>query len=142
MKLISRFSVSFALASSVVSFAMAAGPDDAKGLWMTAEKDAVIQFEPCADKTGSLCGRIVWDKDAGTATDTCGVHIAQLDRYDSDAWRDGWVYDPRDKKKYKAAVRVKSGDLYIRAFVGVEVLGQTEQLQRIAALPATPACKS
>lgn len=122
--------------------AFAAGPDDAKGLWLTAEKDAVIEFKPCADRPSALCGRIVWDKDAGTPADTCGVLIAQLERYDNDAWRDGWVYDPRDKKKYKGALRVKSGDLHIRAFVGVEVLGQTEQLKRVSALPDTPVCKS
>ena len=121
--------------------ARAAGVDDAKGLWMTAQNDAVIEFKACADAPGALCGRIVWDKDAGTPADTCGVQIAQLQRYDNDAWRDGWIYDPRDKKKYKGVVRVKSGDLFIRAFIGVEVLGQTEQLKRVAAVPATPACK-
>ena len=129
-----------ALALLAVS-ATAAGPDDAKGLWQTAEKDAVIEFKPCGDAQGALCGRIVWDKDAGTPADTCNVQIARLERYDNDAWRDGWAYDPRDKKKYKSVIRVKSGDLYIRAFVGVEVLGKTEQLKRVAAVPATPACK-
>ena len=126
---------------SSVSSAQAAGADDAKGLWMTAQNDAVIEFKPCPDGAGALCGRIVWDKDAGTPADTCGVQIARLERYDNDAWRDGWAYDPRDKKKYKSVIRVKSGDLYIRAFVGVEVLGQTEQLKRVAAVPAAPACK-
>jgi uncharacterized protein (DUF2147 family) len=126
---------------SSVSSAQAAGADEARGLWMTAQNDAVIEFKPCADAAGALCGRIVWDKDAGTPADTCGVQIAQLQRYDNDAWRDGWVYDPRDKKKYKGVVRTKGGDLYIRAFVGVEILGQTEQLKRVPAVPATPACK-
>ena len=132
--------MSAALLSSVSS-AQAAGVDDARGLWMTAQNDAVIEFKPCPDGAGALCGRIVWDKDAGTPADTCGVQIAQLQRYDNDAWRDGWVYDPRDKKKYKGVVRTKGGDLYIRAFVGVEILGQTEQLKRVPAAPATPACK-
>jgi uncharacterized protein (DUF2147 family) len=120
----------------------AAGPDDAKGLWLTAEKDAVIEFKPCADRASALCGTIVWDKDAGTPADTCGVRIAQLERYDNEAWREGWVYDPRDKKKYKGALRVKEGVLNIRAFIGAEILGQTEQLTRVQALPASPACKA
>ena len=127
---------------SSVSSAQAAGGDDARGLWMTAQTDAVIEFKPCPDGAGALCGRIVWDKDAGTAADTCGVQIAQLQRYDNDAWRDGWVYDPRDKKKYKGAVRVKGGDLHIRAFIGAEILGQTETLSRVQATPAAPVCKS
>ncbi len=120
----------------------AAHPDDAKGLWITAEKDAVIEFKPCADKPSALCAHIVWDKDAGTSADTCGVQIAQMERYDDDAWRAGWVYDPRGKRKYKGVLRVKSGDLFIRAFIGVEVLGETEQLKRVTSLPANPVCKS
>ena len=134
--------ISAAAVLSCSAPADAAGLDDAKGLWMTAQSDAVIEFAACAEAPAALCGRIVWDKDAGTPADTCGVQIAQLQRYENDAWRDGWVYDPRDKKKYKGALRVKSGDLYIRAFVGVEILGQTEQLKRVASLPQTPVCKS
>jgi uncharacterized protein (DUF2147 family) len=97
---------------------------------------------PCVDLPAALCGRIVWDKDAGTPADTCGVQIARLERFDGEAWREGWVYDPRDRKKYKGVLRVKADDLFIRAFVGVEVLGQTERLKRVATLPATPVCKS
>ncbi len=127
--------------ATLVPPAWAAGPDEAKGLWMGAEKDAVVEFKPCADAATALCGHIVWDKDAGQAKDTCGVQIARLEHYQNDAWRDGWVYDPRDGKKYKGALRVKSGELHIRAFLGTEILGQTEQLQRVAALPAAPVCK-
>ena len=131
-----------AAALSLAASAQAASLDDAKGLWMTAQSDAVIEFKACIDAPAALCGRIVWDKDAGTPADTCGVQIARLERYDNDAWRDGWVYDPRDKKKYKGVVRLKGADLYIRAFVGVEILGQTEQLKRVPSLPQTPVCKS
>jgi uncharacterized protein (DUF2147 family) len=132
----------FALAVATASTAaLADGPDDAKGLWLTAESDAVLRFEPCADKPSALCGRIAWDKDAGKPNDTCGVQIAQLERYADGAWRDGWVFDPRDGKKYRGALRVKSGDLFIRAFIGAEILGQTEQLKRVDKLPATPVCK-
>ena len=127
----------------ILSRANATSPDDAKGLWITAQKDAVIEFKTCTDRPGALCGQIVWDKDAGTPTDTCGVRIAQLDKYnpDKEAWRDGWIYDPRDKKTYKGAVRVKDKTLKLRAYIGVEVLGETEELFRVDALPATPICK-
>lgn len=131
------------LAGAVLTCASAAGaaPDDAKGLWLTEQKDAVIEFKECADQPTALCGRIVWDKDAGTPADTCGVQIARLQRFDNDAWRDGWIYDPRDKKTYKGTLRAKQGRLHLRAYIGVEVLGETEQLLRTDALPATPACK-
>jgi uncharacterized protein (DUF2147 family) len=138
----SRASVALAVTMSLTSSAFADGATDARGLWLTVEQDAVIEFAPCASQPVSLCARIVWDKDAGTASSTCGVQIAQLDRYDGSAWRDGWVYDPRDKKKYKAVVRAKGRELAIRAYVGVEVLGQTEALKRVNSLPATPTCGS
>ncbi|MGD8909446.1 MAG: DUF2147 domain-containing protein [Chromatiales bacterium] len=123
------------------TLAGAVGADDAKGLWLTAEKDAVIEFDACPDRSSSLCGRIVWDIDAGTPADTCGVQIAQLNHYEKDTWRDGWVYDPRDKKNYKATIRVKGEILKIRAFIGVEILGETELLSRTQSLPVTPVCK-
>jgi len=135
------FRLAALLALCVTRPAFPASPDDAKGLWMTAERDAVIEFKPCADQASALCGQVVWDKDAGRPNDTCGVLIARLERYENDAWREGWVFDPRDSKKYKGALRVKGGDLHIRAYVGTEILGQTEQLKRVVDLPASPACK-
>ena len=112
----------------------------ARGLWMTPEKDAVIAFAPCAGKPSALCGTIVWDKDAGTPKDTCGTHIAELDRYAHGAWRDGWAYDPRDRKYYHALLRVQGATLALRAYIGVEILGQTQILYHVAALPASPVC--
>ncbi len=131
----------FAMAG-ISAQASAASPADAQGLWMSAQKDAVLEFKPCDDQATALCGRIVWDKDAGTPAAQCGVVVARLDRFDRDAWRDGWVFDPRDRKKYRGALRVKEGDLHIRAYIGNEMLGQTEQLSRVAALPASPSCGS
>ena len=138
-----RFCLSslFALAFTWAGHAAAASSDDAKGLWLTAQKDAVIEFNDCPDRSGALCGHIVWDKDAGTPADTCGVRMAQLDRYERESWRDGWVFDPRDNKKYKGVIRIKGGTLNIRAFIGVEILGETEELTRADSLPSAPVCK-
>lgn len=129
------------LAGVLSTAAQAQSQDDAKGLWLSAEKDGVIELKPCASKPTALCGHIVWDKDAGMSNDTCGLQIARLERYDKDAWRDGWLYDPRDKKKYRGALRVKDGELHMRAFVGSEILGQTEQMTRVATVPTSPSCK-
>ncbi len=76
----------------------AAGPLEAKGLWLTAEKDAVVKLDDCADKVGAICGQVVWVKDVASTSSDCGVQILQLTRYDQDAWRDGWVYDPVIRK--------------------------------------------
>lgn len=121
--------------------AHAASPHDAKGLWLSGDKGAVIEFKDCADTPGALCATVVWDKDAGTPLDTCGLLIAKLKKYDDEAWRDGWVHDPRTKKNYKAAVRVNKDTLSLRAFIGAEILGETEEMSRVASLPGA-ACKS
>jgi uncharacterized protein (DUF2147 family) len=118
----------------------AAGSQEAKGLWLTSEKDAVVKVDDCADKPGALCGKVVWVKDVASITSDCGVQIMQLGRFDQEAWRDGWVFDPRDHKKYKGVVRVKEGVLNVRAFVGTELLGKTEQFERVASLPPAPVC--
>ena len=116
--------------------ALAASPQDAQGLWLSGDKAAVIQFAPCdAGGTAALCGRIVWDKDAGTPQDACGVQIAQLRQWDGSAWRNGWVHDPRTGKNYKGALRVKGDTLALRAYIGTEMLGETEEMARVATLP-------
>lgn len=124
-----------------LSQAFAGGPDDAKGLWFSAAGDAVIEFKACADEPSSLCGTIVWDKDAGKDTDTCGVRIAKLKRYEDDAWRDGWVFDPRTNKHYKGAARVNDSGLALRAYIGTEMLGETEQMTHAQSMPTSPVCK-
>ncbi|HEX5310849.1 DUF2147 domain-containing protein [Aquabacterium sp.] len=119
-------------------------PQDAKGLWLSSDKGAIIEFKDCPDTAGALCGTIVWDKDAGTPLDTCGVLISKVKRYADEAWRDGWVFDPRSKKHYKAAIRVnkdsKPETLLLRAFIGTEILGDTEEMTRVASLPS--GCKT
>lgn len=129
------------IAVSGAHMAIAATSNDAIGLWRTAEGDAVIGFDACSGEPSSICGTVVWDKDAGSSSDTCGVRISKLKRYDGDAWRDGWVYDPRSNKHYKGAVRVNGSTMSIRAYIGTEVLGETEELTRVQTLPATPVCK-
>ncbi|UUZ55395.1 DUF2147 domain-containing protein [Massilia sp. H-1] len=41
-----------------------AGQEAATGLWLSADKAAVIEFKACTDLPSALCGTIVWDKDA------------------------------------------------------------------------------
>lgn len=132
-----RFTLAAWLAVCAALPAHAATAQDARGTWLSADQGAIIEFKECADAPGALCGQIVWDKDAGTPADACGVRIAKLRRWDGEAWRDGWVHDPRSKKNYKGVLRAQGDTLALRAFVGVEVLGETEEMTRAAA-PAQP----
>jgi uncharacterized protein (DUF2147 family) len=127
------------LAACAMAPALAA-QEAAAGLWLSADKAAVIEFKACADLPGALCGTIVWDKDAGTPDDACGVMIAKLKTYEDEAWRNGWVHDPRTKKNYKGIVRVKDATLMVRAYIGTELLGETEVMTRAPSVPA--GCKT
>lgn len=113
-----------------------AGQDAVTGLWLSADKAAIIEFKACADLKDALCGTIVWDKDAGTPADACGVVIAKLKTRQDDAWRNGWVHDPRTGKNYKGIVRAKDNTLLVRAYIGTELLGDTEVMTRAASVPA------
>lgn len=117
-----------------------AGQDTVPGLWLSADKAAVIEFKACAAPADALCGTIVWDKDAGTPLDACGVMVAKLRTRRDDAWRNGWLHDPRTKKNYKGVVRTQGETLLVRAFIGTELLGETEVLTRSASIP--PGCKN
>ncbi|QIL43256.1 DUF2147 domain-containing protein [Acidovorax sp. HDW3] len=107
----------------------------ADGLWLSADQGAIIEFKECSDSPGALCGQIVWDKDAGTSDDACGVRIAKLKKWDGQAWREGWVHDPRSKKNYKGVLRAQGERLNLRAYIGTEILGETEEMTRTAARP-------
>jgi uncharacterized protein (DUF2147 family) len=115
--------------------------DGFQGDWMTAQNDAVISFGPCPDAPSALCGIIVWDKESVTKPELCGMRVAQLSTYASSSWRDGWIFDPRDGKKYRGIARIQGAKLLLRAYVGTEMLGQTEQLRQVTAIPTTPSCK-
>lgn len=119
-----------ALALAAAS-AQAAGPDAAKGLWLSADKTAIVEFANCADDAAALCGGIVWEKEAGD----CGTKVVRLAVFDDDAWRKGWVYDPRTKKYYKGSLRVAGDTLLLRAYIGTELLGETEEMSRVPTLP-------
>lgn len=134
-----RTLTAWTLACLVPLGAHGASPSDAYGLWLSGDKAAVIRFAACADAATALCGQIVWDKDAGTPADACGVTIARLSQYSEDAWRKGWVLDPRTSKYYKGALRVNGDVLALRGFIGVEILGETEQMSRVQSIP--PGCK-
>lgn len=111
--------------------------EPAQGLWLAAQKDGVVEFKPCAEEPTAMCGTVVWDKDAGPGKPgDCGVRIVKLRRKDDGVWRDGWVHDPREKKNYKGALRIKGNVLALRAYIGTELLGQTEEMTRVDATPA------
>lgn len=104
------------------------------GYWYTTDK-SVIEIKPCPTAS-ALCGYLTFARAYGSdelnpdpalkKRPLCGLPVLELRRFDDGIWRDGTAYDPETGKTYKAALRKRDGKLYLRAYVGTEVFGETE----------------
>lgn len=125
---------------ALAAAALAAAPVHASdlegfaGYWRTPDR-SVIEIKPCPN-AATLCGYLVFTREPGTdqmnpdqalrKRSLCGLPLLELGRWDNGVWRDGNVYDPESGKTYKAALRKREGKLYLRAYIGTEVFGETE----------------
>jgi uncharacterized protein (DUF2147 family) len=106
-----------------------------QGLWITANRDAVIQIAPCGN---GLCGYIVGmflgpkdptPKDwAGTSQ--CRLTIIQAVPQTDDSGRPYWtghITDPRNGTAYNAIIRLNTQkELLLRGYVGLPIFGRTQ----------------
>jgi uncharacterized protein (DUF2147 family) len=58
----------------------------------------------------------------------CGLQIVELADFDGKMWKNGRVYDPTDGKSYRSALRLRDDKLFLRAYIGTEIFGETEKL--------------
>lgn len=117
------------------------------GHWVTQDQ-SIVEVKSCPDAR-SLCAYLVQAREYGLddrnpdpelrKRPICGLPILELKRFSDGVWRDGRVYDPEAGKTYKAALRMREGKLFLRAFIGTEVFGETETWTR--AVDFTTPCK-
>lgn len=102
------------------------------GTWWTANGHGVVAIAECGD---ALCGRIVGIDREPTApmpTDVhgrpqCGLTIITNEKPEADGSWLGEVTDPRDGATYHAKLWLdESGNLHLRGFVGIPLLGATQ----------------
>lgn len=48
-----------------------------------------------------------------------------------DEWEDGTVYDPDSGKTYSCKMWLEKGDLMVKGYIGVSLLGRTEKFERV-----------
>jgi len=122
----------------VAPLASAAPSPSVQGNWLTGNGQGVVQIARCG---AGLCGRIVGiDRAPGEPMPTdvrgrsqCGLTIITADRADPDGTWHGQITDPRDGHSYRTRMSVdERGDLRLRAFVGVPLLGSTQVWRRFA----------
>ena len=117
------------LGLGVAAHAMA--PTSPIGTWTTENGHGVIAIAPCGD---ALCGRIVGiDRAPGDPMPTdvhgqsqCGLTIITGERPDDPGTWVGHITDPRDGSVYGARLWVQNGNLHLRGYLGIPLLGSTQ----------------
>ena len=90
----------------------------------------------------SVCGQIVWIKDATLRPSQCGMTIIWgLEANGPAEWGGGSILDPNNGKTYRlSATYEPDGTLRARIFIGVPILGTTEILKRVDVKSFTGQC--
>lgn len=114
---------------------------DIVGNYMVPSKDGAIQIY---EKAGKYYGKIILNKDpnkldvnnpdkAKQTRKVLGLDILNDFKFDGDdTWENGTIYDPKNGKTYSCKItREANGDLNIRGFVGISLLGRTETFTKL-----------
>jgi uncharacterized protein (DUF2147 family) len=114
---------------------------DILGNYVVPSKDGAIQIY---EKDGKYYGKIILNKDPEKLDlnnpdkekqklKVLGMTILNGFKFDGDdAWENGTIYDPKNGKTYSCKItRLANGDLNIRGFIGVSLLGRTETFTKI-----------
>ena len=118
------------------------------GLWLTQKQDAIVEIFL---KDDLYFGKIIWldeplEDDGSPKMDTnnpdvskhqdliIGLEILKGFQPKKKKWVGGTIYDPDNGKTYSCTIKHKEGDLLIRGFIGISLLGRTEVWTR-AELP-------
>jgi len=120
------------LLASVLLAATRAAPVMPSGRWLTQDREAVIEIQPCGT---SLCGRIVgmtWPADANAPVDVdgrpqCGLTIiSDMKPGSGDRWT-GRITNPETGHAYDAQLWLDAGGrLHLRGYVGLPLFGATQ----------------
>ncbi|MEX2520121.1 MAG: DUF2147 domain-containing protein [Paracoccaceae bacterium] len=126
--------------------AAAQAKDGVTGFWLTEKKGVIVDIYKCGE--GDLCGRTVWlkkpyNKDGSLRVDTenpdpalrdrpwCGIEvISGLIPEGEGKWTGGSVYDPKTGLTFDFDLKLTDSGLKARGYLGVPLLGKTEDWTR------------
>lgn len=135
-----KFMLPFFLIFTVFLNVEASPADDIIGTYWSPEKDGKIEIYKVGEK---YYGKIIWsqnprkdDKNPDASLrdrDLVGTTFLNDFVYDGDnTWTNGTIYDPKSGKTYDCKITLKeNGDLNVRGYVGISLLGRTETFTRI-----------
>lgn len=121
--------------------AYAQGPMDYAGIWYDDTGQGAVEIQPCGT---SLCGRIVWLKNALDDTGRpltdgynpdpasrrrpiCGLPVlGGVKPQVGGTWDAGWIYDPKEGKSYDVELKLRGpNQLEVTGYIGVKLLSET-----------------
>lgn len=139
--------ISLLLLITAISFTSFAQNKDAiLGKWINSSGEAHVVIVKKGDK---FFGSIDWlkepkDDKGNTKTDIknpdeslrkrpiVGMEMLRDFVYSDGKWTDGKIYDPKSGKTYSCNMTLKdNGDLSMRGYIGVSILGRTEVWKRV-----------
>jgi uncharacterized protein (DUF2147 family) len=152
MQALRTFALAGLLASAVVAPAGAAERSDFTGVWLTDKGEGAAEIRPCGEQ---LCGYIysiikIADphlplrdnrnvKTELRKRPLCGLQVlGELKKVSSDAFGNGWVYDPDTGKNYSVEITLEGKKLSVRGYIGTKLMGKTVEWTRPASPP--PKC--
>ncbi|MDX2288514.1 MAG: DUF2147 domain-containing protein [Hyphomicrobiaceae bacterium] len=127
--MVSRWHVSTAFAAWLtLAVPGVANADRPEGVWLDHEGRGAVEIAPCGE---SLCGTVVWVRDAAQHN-ACGLQVlGGLRLVTSGVWDNGWILDPDAGEKFDAAITVRPDDtLEVVGYLGVKTLSETFEWRR------------
>lgn len=112
-----------------------AAKDPIEGEWLKDDKTARIKLK--VTRKGQLMGVISYVKDPKRTHDTNNPDASKRNRKllglvilrgftkSGDKWSGGTVYDSKSGKTYKGKIWLENGNLMMRGYVGVSLIGRT-----------------
>lgn len=132
--------LSFSIMLFFLSFsAIAQSADDVLGLWLTDDGKARIEIYK---ENGKYSGKIVWLKEPNNSDGSPKLDVENPDTelqkkpiiglklvtgftFNDNQWEGGDIYDPENGKTYSCRMRLKSGKLEVRGYIGAPMFGRT-----------------
>lgn len=114
--------------------------NDVLGYYMNPSGEAILKIY---ETSGKYAGKLVWMKnpeklDAKNPDKTkqgqkiLGSNIMQGFLFDGEIWKGGSIYDPKNGKTYDCKInRDEKGNLNIRGFIGISLLGRTDYFVKV-----------
>jgi uncharacterized protein (DUF2147 family) len=112
--------------------------DDVIGIYWSPKKDGKVEIYK---RNNKYYGKTIWSKN--NSKDVKNPDASLRDRpvlgleflkdfvFDDDEWVDGTVYDPTSGKLYSCKMWLENGDLMLKGYIGISLIGRSEKLEKV-----------